>query len=95
MKQTAGLDPDDDTPPFLGLLDVCHPEDKSILSRHMTEPAKDGKDATFEHRIIRRTTDASVRRLHTIIRTHLSPNGKPDRVSAITVDVTDYPRPVA
>jgi len=90
LKTTAGLDVRDDTPPYLGILDVCHPEDKGLLSRAMTEPQVQGKDLSFEHRIIRRSDDRAVRRLHTIARTFVDDEGKPERVTAITVDVTEH-----
>jgi len=90
LKVTAGLSIRDDAPPYLGVLDVCHPEDKGVLSRAMTEAGPDGQDQSFEHRIIRRSPDRAVRRIHTIVRTFRDATGHPERITAITVDVTDY-----
>ena len=66
---------------------LVHPEDRERLRQKMREATVSGTDARVEYRIIR--PDGAIRWLITRARPHLTPSGEPDRLTGVSLDITD------
>jgi PAS domain S-box-containing protein len=66
---------------------LVHPDDRERLRQAMTEAVVSGRDARAEYRIIR--PDGAVRWLITRARPYFTPSGEPDRLTGVTLDITE------
>ncbi len=66
---------------------LVHPEDRERLRRKMREATVSGTDARVEYRIIR--PDGAIRWLITRAHPHLTPSGEPDRLTGVSIDITE------